>query len=119
MKELAEYADKLTLRDEQGELSQVGFLPDFSRSHTDLYVQMLGGSWYNENGSELTVNSQPMIDAENWQQCHRNSPPENEKIPDLGFYSGKVAMMVDGEWQVGPNYISHFQPELNYGVAPC
>jgi ABC-type glycerol-3-phosphate transport system substrate-binding protein len=27
-------------------------------------------------------------------------------------------MMVDGEWQTGPNFISKFKPELNYGVAP-
>jgi multiple sugar transport system substrate-binding protein len=27
-------------------------------------------------------------------------------------------MMVDGQWQVGPDYITRFRPELNYGVAP-
>jgi len=27
-------------------------------------------------------------------------------------------MMVEGEWQVGPDSISRFQPGLNYGVAP-
>jgi multiple sugar transport system substrate-binding protein len=27
-------------------------------------------------------------------------------------------MMVDGEWQTGPNFISQFKPELYYGVAP-
>ena len=27
-------------------------------------------------------------------------------------------MMVDGEWQLGTNYIPHLYPDLNYGVAP-
>jgi ABC-type glycerol-3-phosphate transport system substrate-binding protein len=52
------------------------------------------------------------------QQCHRDTPPKSDRMPDQGFYTGKVAMMVEAEWQVGPDYISRFQPELNYGVAP-
>jgi len=50
------------------------------------------------------------------QQCHRNAPRKTN--PDRGFYAGKVAMMVDGEWQLGLNFIPRLQPELNYGVAP-
>jgi multiple sugar transport system substrate-binding protein len=154
MEELAEYADRLTVRDDKGELVQIGFVPDFSRSHADLYARMFGGSWYGDDGAELTANSRPMIDAANWQrqfyarygtrdvekfvssfnlytnsshpvyagkrldcqQCHRNAP--RKKGPDRGFYTGKVAMAVEGEWQVGPNYISRLEPGLNYGVAP-
>jgi multiple sugar transport system substrate-binding protein len=155
MEELVEYAERLTIRDTEGDLSQVGFVPDLVRSHMDLYVQMLGGSWYDDG--ELAASSQPVIDALDWQsrfydrygrddvqdliasfdhytnsrhpvyagkrldcqQCHRNAPPGNgARVPDQGFYSGKVAMMVGGAWQVGPGYISQLQPELNYGVAP-
>jgi ABC-type glycerol-3-phosphate transport system substrate-binding protein len=32
--------------------------------------------------------------------------------------SGKVAMMVDGEWMTGSNFIQGLAPELYYGVAP-
>jgi multiple sugar transport system substrate-binding protein len=159
MEELAEYAEALTLRDQSGEIIQLGFVPDFSRSHTDLYVHMFGGSRVKEGGTRLAVNSQPVIDAMAWQrqfysmyspeeaqeflssftpytpqtgshhpffaerrlscyQCHHDSPASEGKLPDLGFYNGKVAMVVDGEWQLGPNAIAYFQPELNYGVAP-
>jgi len=155
MDELVEYAAKLTIRDGEGELGQVGFVPDVGRSHTDLYALMFGGSWYNDG--ELAVYSQPVIDALDWQsqfyerygredvqdlislfdrytsshhpvyagkrldcqQCHRGTLPGNgAKIPDQGFYTGKVTMMVGGAWQVGPGYISQLRPELNYGVAP-
>jgi ABC-type glycerol-3-phosphate transport system substrate-binding protein len=54
-------------------------------THADLHAFMLGGSFYSDEGAELTANSQPAIDA---------------------------------QWQVGPHYISHFRPELSYGVAP-
>jgi ABC-type glycerol-3-phosphate transport system substrate-binding protein len=54
----------------------------------------------------------------NCQQCHRFKPKNEGKIPDHSFYDGKVAMMVDGQWQVYPTYIPHFKPDLNYGIAP-
>ncbi len=37
---------------------------------------------------------------------------------DYPFYTGKMAMYVDGEWMTGPNFISAFKPEASYGVAP-
>jgi multiple sugar transport system substrate-binding protein len=156
MEELVEYAGKLTLHNQDGELSQVGFIPDFPRSHTDLYVRMFGGSLYSEGGHELTVNSQPVIEALNWQQqfydmyspgelkdfvasftpymssshpvyagrrmscqgCHRSSPLQNKKIPDSGFFESRIAMMIDGEWQVNRSDLSPELPQVNYGVVP-
>lgn len=129
MEELVEFADKLTIRDDNGDLVQVGFIPDFSWSHLDLYVRMMGGFWYTEDGTELRLDSTPMVDAMNWEQQFYTKYGTEDVLtftsalggymsPDMGFYSGKVAMMVDGEWQVGPNFISNLKPELNYGVAP-
>jgi hypothetical protein len=53
----------------------------------------------------------------NCQQCHRFVPAK-KNMPENDFYAGKIAMLVDGEWQLGTNYISNFKPDLNYGVAP-
>ena len=128
MEELALFADKLTKKGDDGKVTQVGFIPDFSWSHTDLYVSMFGGYWYSEDGMQLTANSQPMIDALKWQQQFYTKYGADEVLaftsalggymsPDQGFYAGKIAMMVDGEWQVGPNFIQQYKPELNYGVA--
>jgi multiple sugar transport system substrate-binding protein len=66
MEELVAFASKLTTRDEEGELSQVGFIPDFPRSHADLYAHMSGGT-------EQTVNSQPAADASKWQMQFYNT----------------------------------------------
>jgi multiple sugar transport system substrate-binding protein len=156
MEELAEYADKLTVRDEKGELSQIGFIPDFPRPHTGLYARMFGGFWTSDDGTELTVNSRPMIEAANWQlqfyekhgisnvqgfvssfdryvssshpvyggrrlgcqQCHRANPRVSARIPEHGFYDGKVAMMVGGQWSAAPSHMSLLSSELSYGVAP-
>jgi multiple sugar transport system substrate-binding protein len=89
---------------------------------------MFGGFWYNDDGTQLTVNSQPMIDAYTWQQqfyskygfdnvLSFSSSFGEYSSPDHPFYAGKVAMMVEGEWQTGPNFIQNFKPELNYGVV--
>jgi multiple sugar transport system substrate-binding protein len=128
MEELVEFADKLTIVGADGSLEQVGFIPDHSWSHTDLYARNFGGFWYSDDGTELTANSQPMVDAMTWQQQFYNKyGVENLQAfqsgfgeygsPDAPFYAGKVAMMVEGEWQVGPNFIPKLKPELNYGVT--
>lgn len=128
IEELTEYADKLTVIDSDGKIQQIGFIPNHSWGHTDLYVRLFGGFWYSDDGQKLTVNSQPMIDALTWQQKFFTKYGA-DKIqsfssgfgeygsPDAPFYAGKVAMMVEGEWQTGPNFIPKLKPELNYGVA--
>ncbi len=128
MEELVEFAERLTIVGENGKLEQVGFIPNLSWSHSDLYVRNFGGFWYSDDGMQLTVNSQAVIDAMAWQQqFFTKYGAENMQAfasgfgeyssPDAPFYAGKVAMMVEGEWQVGPNFIPNLKPELNYGVA--
>jgi len=130
MEELAEFADKLTIVGADGTVEQVGFLPDQGWDHSDLYVRMFGGFWYSEDGTQLTANSQPMIDSLTWQQQFYTNYNADEVMalssgwadaymsPDYPFYTGKMAMYVDGEWMTGPNFISAFKPEASYGVAP-
>jgi multiple sugar transport system substrate-binding protein len=50
------------------------------------------------------------------QQCHRASLPKNKRIPEVGFFEGKVAMMLDGQWLAASKNEERLQ--FNYGVAP-
>jgi multiple sugar transport system substrate-binding protein len=130
MEELAQFADKLTKRGADGKLTQVGFLPDQGWTHDDLYVRMMGGFWYSEDGKHMTANNQPMLDSLLWQQQFYKKNNADEVLAfssgwadaymsaDYPFYTGKMAMYVDGEWMTGPNFISAFKPEASYGVAP-
>lgn len=129
MEELAEYAKKLTKIDENGNITQVGFIPDFSWSHLGLYVAMMGGYWYSDDGTRITFTADPVVNALKWEQqfyCDYNTEEVlrftsafgGYMSPDNGFYAGKVAMMVEGEWQPGVNFIQKYKPELYYGVAP-
>jgi len=156
MEAMVEYANRLTVRDGDGELKQVGFIPDFARPHTELYVRMFGGTLLGDGGAKLQVDSQPVLDAMTWQmqfasdhspeelqnfvsaftpyltsrhalyagkrmscpQCHRVSPIQNGKTPDIGFQEGRIAMMIAGQWQADLNALSHEGAGMNYGVAP-
>jgi multiple sugar transport system substrate-binding protein len=129
LEEMVEFADKLTKVEADGTVTQVGFIPDFSWSHINLYTRMFGGYWYSDDGTQLQLTSQPVIDALMWQQQFYTKYGVDQVLkftsalggymsPDQGFYAGKIAMMVDGEWQTGPNFIQQFKPELFYGVAP-
>jgi multiple sugar transport system substrate-binding protein len=129
LEELAEYADKLTKVDDSGEISQIGFIPDFSWGHNEQYIPMFGGFWVNEDGTKVQLDSPAVIDSLKWQQqFYTKYGPEkvlkftsslgNYNSAEHGFMSGKVAMMVDGEWMTGPNFIQGLAPELYYGVAP-
>ena len=129
MEELAEYAKKLTKIDDNGNITQVGFIPDFSWSHLGLYVAMMGGYWYSDDGTRITFTSDSVVNALKWEQqfyCDYNTEDVlrftsafgGYMSPDNGFYAGKVAMMVEGEWQPGVNFIQKYKPELYYGVAP-
>jgi ABC-type glycerol-3-phosphate transport system substrate-binding protein len=51
------------------------------------------------------------------QQCHRAVPP-TKRTPDAGFFDGKVAMLLDGQWQLGRGASSGQEPPLEVGVAP-
>src|SRR5258706_12523147 len=130
MEQLAEFSDKLTKVAADGAVEQVGFLPDMGWDHSDLYTNMFGGFWYNEDGTKMTANSQPVVDALTWEQQFYTKPGVDKVMAfssgwadtymsgDYPFYTGKLAMYVDGEWMTGPNFISAFKPEASYGVAP-
>ncbi|RME82461.1 MAG: ABC transporter substrate-binding protein [Caldilineae bacterium] len=129
LEELVEYADKLTKVEADGTITQIGFVPDFSWSHIEQYVPMFGGYWISEDGTKVQVDSQPVLDALLWeQQFYTKYGPEevlrfvastgDYASAEHGFMAGKVAMMVDGEWMVGPNFIGGLAPDLWYGVAP-
>ena len=125
--EMAEFAKKLNKVDKDGNLGVAGFIPDFSWSHLDIYTRMFGGGFYNADGTKITLASEPVVQALEWEKQFYLIPG-SEKVdrlksgfgdynsPQAGFYTGKVAMMVEGEWQ--PTFIKKFAPNLRYGVAP-
>jgi len=146
--ELVEYTAKLSLRNEEGELIQAGFIPDYPHAHSELFHQLSGDinfSFDHQNVTDATgwvdqitafyapgeiddfitsftpylTSSHPLYAGRrlSCQQCHRSSSLQNKPIPEVGFYQGQVAMMLDGQWLVSSGRLAIEQPQLNWGVA--
>ncbi len=129
MEQMLEYADKLTKTDAQGNLTQVGFIPDFPWMHTDLFLAMFGSTYQSSDGKKVLLDTPEMLATLKWQQEFYTrygadkvsrflSSAGNYKGADSGFYTDKIAMLVDGEWQPGPDYLQKYRPDMDYGIAP-
>jgi multiple sugar transport system substrate-binding protein len=128
MEQMLEYADALTKTDAQGNLTQVGFIPDFPWSHADLFLAMFGSTWQSADGTKVQLDTPEMLAMMQWQQQFYTrygadkvsrflSSAGNYKGADSGFYTDKIAMLVDGEWQPGADYILKYRPDLNFGIV--
>ncbi len=126
--QMLEYSDKLTKTDDQGNLTQVGFIPDFPWSHTDLFLAMYGSTWSSADGTKVQLDTPEMLATLKWQQEFYTrygadkvsrflSSAGNYKGADSGFYTDKIAMLVDGEWQPGVDYLQKYRPDMNYGIV--
>ncbi len=137
MDEFLEYAAKLTVRDESG-LRQIGFLPWLPWEHTHMWGGLFGGRWYDPETERFVCGDDPNIIAMfRWMQSFSIGRDTDTAAPyamnpeaiaafrtgfgayqsaNNPFYSGRVAMTQEGEWQV--SFIPRYAPELDWGVAP-
>lgn len=127
IEELDAMAEKLTLKAKNGKIEQIGFLPDFPWGHFDLYGPAFGGSFYDAKTGKITANDPAIIRALEWEQSYYKkynfqsistfkSGLGQYATPGYAFYAGKVAMVVEGEWQSA--FIPRFAPKLDWGAAP-
>lgn len=138
LEELEAYAAKLTIRTPAGAIEQMGFLPWLPWDQSFMWGALFGGEWYNTETGRVECGSDPAIIASlAWQQSFTIDPHSETNPPyampaervqsftrSIGnymsannpFYSGKVAMISEGEWQV--TFIAKYAPGLDWGVAP-
>lgn len=137
LRELEDFAARLTVRNADGGIDQIGFLPWAPWDLTFMWGGLFGGQWLDESTGRATCGDDPAIIASlAWQQSFSIDPKLKEQLPfaidpeklgsfrSLGeymsannpFYSGKVAMITEGEWQV--TFIEKYAPNLDWGAAP-
>ena len=137
IKELGEYAAKLTISDASG-IQQMGFLPWLPWDLTSLWLGFFGSEMYDPATGYANVAHDPgAIAAYQWMSTFTIPPKEGPPPPymvDRGhaqtfkagfgaymsganaFYANKIAMITEGEWQV--TFIPKYAPGLKWGVAP-
>jgi multiple sugar transport system substrate-binding protein len=129
MSELLADAKKLTVKNPDGSLKQVGLDPlvGFYENTPERWIQAFGGKYIDAQGKAI-LSQQPAWPAWlNWQQSlidfygYKNlvrfqSGLGDEFSASNAFETGKLAMNFDGEWRVA--FIQAEHPHLAYGTAP-
>lgn len=135
--ELQKFAAKLTIQDKHG-IQQVGFLPWQPWDMSPMWGLFFGGQWYDDKTRLVTCANDPgILKMFYWQRSFARDPkaarhpeyaidPERIQSFQKGFgaymsasnpfYSGKIAMIAEGEWQA--TFIPKYAPDLDWGVAP-
>ena len=134
--ELEDYAARLTKREAEGTLEQIGFLPWIPWDLSYMWAGLFGGTGFDPEQERFTILDEPaFVDSFRWQASFAirgaDSPryaldPERIAAFSRGlgaymsannpFYSGKVAMLAEGEWQC--TFVPKYAPGLDWGVAP-
>ncbi|MDZ4861681.1 MAG: ABC transporter substrate-binding protein [Candidatus Hydrogenedentes bacterium] len=141
LKELEEFAAKLTVRGPGGTVEQIGFLPWLPWDFTYMWGGYFGGEWFDKERTRVTAASDPnILKSLEWQGSWVRDPNDPD-APAYAldsevaqafyngfsaggayfsatnpFYTGKVAMIHEGEWQC--TFIPKYAPSLDWGVAP-
>jgi multiple sugar transport system permease protein len=126
--ELKRYALKMTKRDAQGRITQIGFIPNFGNSWLYLYGWQNGGEFTSKDGRTCTLNDPKIRDAAAWVTDVYDALGGAQKVEAFRsgfqggefdpFLTGKVAMKIDGAPGVVAN-IAALKPDFNFGVAPA
>lgn len=120
--ELKAAIDTLTKVDDSGKITQLGVnTPDFVS-----FAYSFGGQWIDEN-LEPTANAEGNVEALTFwvdnvlkkygvDEIKRFQSGFGEYAsPQNPFYTGKVAMVLDGEWQA--MFIQQYAKDLNWGAT--
>jgi len=126
--ELDEYAEKLMQKRRDGSYEMVGFIPWYGEGwNFKAWGRIFGGNWMDPQTGRLTAKDPKLLDALEWMVSYAKKYGTermvsfyqgwSEAIGDA-FYAGTLGMVMQGNWQLGPNHIAKYAPTLDYGVAP-
>jgi multiple sugar transport system substrate-binding protein len=133
LSQLAAYAKKLTQKNPDGSLKVVGYNPNLNfylggyGNGASGYQPLIGASYFDKNGKS-SISTDPawakffrwqkrLVDFYGYDKLVRwQAGAGDEFAPSHPFETGKLAMMLDGEWRVA--FIKNEHPELKYGTAP-
>ncbi|MBN1347050.1 MAG: ABC transporter substrate-binding protein [Phycisphaerae bacterium] len=123
LEELDEVADKLYTYDDEGNISRIGFAPEWLNQ----WIAVFGGSLYDYGKSELTITNPRNVDALQYIVSYSNrytfdallkfkSGLPSTFAASWPFISGAFSICVDGQWRI--EQLRQYAPELDYKTAP-
>ncbi len=133
LSQLAAYAKKLTQKNSDGSLKVVGYDPNMNfylggyGNGASGYQPLIGAHYFDKNGKSSLASDPAWAKFLRWQKqlvdffgydklVRWQAGAGDEFAPSHPFETGKLAMMLDGEWRVA--FIKNEHPELQYATAP-
>jgi multiple sugar transport system substrate-binding protein len=127
MEELAKFAEKLTKVDANGNITQMGFVPNWPISNlTNNYIFSFGGKVIDDENNKITLDDPAVAKALEWErsfytkygsqnvQNFTSSTGEWLTAQDA-FESGKLAMVIDGSWAI--RFIQENVPDVDKNIG--
>ena len=128
--ELAAAAVKLTTHNADGSIDVLGFNPltDYYETNLGNLAVMGGATWLKADGTSAIGTDPAWRALLNWQKklikdlggydalSNWKAASGDEFSEENDFQTGRIAMMIDGEWRTA--FIADEAPDLNYGTAP-
>ncbi len=124
MEELLYYAERLTLRDASGEVRVLGIRPP----DLPIIISAFGGQFVDPQTGAITADHPVNLEAGRWyrhlievmgggkQVQAFTAGFGNEQGTNNPFFLGKIAMMINGQWN--PYWFRKYAPRVPYEVAP-
>jgi len=133
LSELSADAKKLTQKSKDGSLKVVGFDPNMNfylggyGNGASGYQPLIGAKYFGSDGKSSLSTDPAWAKFLRWQKSlvdfcgydklvRWQAGAGDEFAPSHPFETGKLAMMLDGEWRVA--FLKNEHPELQYGTAP-
>jgi multiple sugar transport system substrate-binding protein len=133
LSQLAAYAKKLTQKNGDGSIKVLGYDPNMNfymggyGAGASGYQPLIGGRYFDKNGKSSLSTDPAWAKLLRWQKglidffgydklVRWQAGAGDEFAPSHPFETGKLAMMLDGEWRVA--FIKNEHPELKYATAP-
>ena len=125
--ELRDYAVRLTSHDADGNMTRLGFAPNYGNSWLYIYGWLNGGRFMSADGRTCSLADPRIVEALQYMvqiydvlggieavESFQSGFQTEEFDP---FLTGKVAMKIDGNWTL--KNIANFAPGLRFGVVPA
>jgi multiple sugar transport system substrate-binding protein len=133
LSQLSAYAKKLTQKNADGSLKVVGYDPNMNfylggyGNGASGYQPLIGAKYFDKDGKSSLATDPAWAKFLRWQKqlvdffgydklVRWQAGAGDEFAPSHPFETGKLAMMLDGEWRVA--FIKNEHPELQYATAP-
>ncbi len=124
LEQLFDYAKQLTKRDDSGNISQIGFIPDYPWIDNVFWPVIFGGSWYDEATGKVTPNAEANVQAIAYQRSFYEEFGQSQidkfksgmgkrGTPQDPLLTGQLAMYIGWEY----NFMQERTEDGPIGVA--